>query len=68
MDESEKIIAIFSEGLSPAQIATRIGCPTADVVASLSKGVDDGRIRRSEILFTLDKDLRNTLEMSPSPK
>jgi predicted transcriptional regulator len=63
METPERAVALVSEGLAPAQIAAELNIPTAAVIQHLSAAVNEGRLRRSDVLFTLSKELRDTVEL-----
>ena len=56
MNEDKRILNLVSEGLCPSQIATQCQLPTAEVVKQLSVAVNEGRLKRSDVLATFDKD------------
>jgi len=57
---------MLQEGLSPAQIAERLGISTGSVRQYLWVAVGEGLIRRSDILFSLPKILRQSAELCVS--
>src|SRR5258708_2295726 len=62
MGRPEQTAALISEGLGPAEIAKRFRISTASVIQYVYVAIGEGRIRRSDVLFSLDKKLRHAVE------
>ena len=56
------VAKLLQEGLSPAGIAKRLGISVGSVRQYLWVAVGEGLIRRSDVLFSLPKDLRSVVE------
>ena len=50
------------QGLSPSAIARKMGVSTYTVVAYLYDQVGEGNIRRSDIVFSIERDTRDLIE------
>ena len=53
MKEHNQIINLLSEGLSPAQISEQCKVPTKSVIEQISLAVNEGRVRRSDVMASL---------------
>jgi hypothetical protein len=62
MEKPNRILALLSEGLSPSQIAIQCKVPTSSVIQQISTAVNEGRVRRSEVLSTLNTEWREWVE------
>jgi predicted transcriptional regulator len=54
--------SLLLEGYSPSQIAEKMGITLNSVMGYLYSQVGEGRIRRSDILFSLDEEVRQIAE------
>jgi len=57
-----KLLHLLDEGLSPSKIALECGIPTRDVINVIEEDIANGRLLRTDVLRTLDKDLRWQVE------
>lgn len=62
MGRPRDVATLLQEGLGPAQIATRLGISINSVRQYLWVAVGEGLIRRSDVLFSLPKPLRQSVE------
>lgn len=53
---------LLRQGLSPSQIAREMKCPLGTIMNYLYRLVGEGGLRRSDILFTLEKQARQEIE------
>jgi len=58
-----QVAALVSEGLSPSQIAQRLGVTDNTLVQYIYRAVGEGSIRQCDVLFALDKKMRQHVEL-----
>lgn len=63
MTRREEVAALCRDGLSPAEIANRLGLRMYDVKTHLHTQVGEGAIRRSDVLFTIPEEQRREFEV-----
>lgn len=61
MGVREEVLGLLREGLSPKQIAERQGVTLATILGYLDQLVGRGDLRRSDILFSVPKNIRQTV-------
>jgi hypothetical protein len=59
----ERVAVMIVEGFNPARIAQELKVSTAKVVETVHICVGQGRLRRSEVLFSLSKDFRTQVDL-----
>src|SRR3954470_17104791 len=64
VEQRRRSVELLLEGRSPSQIAAEIKLPLGVVLNQLFQAVGQGRIRRSDILFSIDADQRHTMEQA----
>lgn len=62
MARKHEAVDLLKAGLSPSQIAEKMGINPSSVLAYLYNQVGEGKIRRSDIVFSIPKDLRQEVE------
>lgn len=63
-DHRSRVLNLLLEGNSPAGIAQQTGLPQGVVLNQLFNLVGQGRLRRSDILFSIDAETRRHIEQS----
>lgn len=53
MNEQGKILGFVAEGLSPSEIAAACGKSTKEVIQLISTAINEGSVRRSDVLAAL---------------
>lgn len=62
MARKHEAVDLLKQGFSPSQIAKKMGISSESVLGYLYNQVGEGRIRRSDIVFSIPKDLRERTE------
>lgn len=62
MSRSQDAVQLLNEGLPPSEIAARLNTGGADVMRHLCLKIGEGDLRRSDIVFSIDGQLRHTIE------
>jgi hypothetical protein len=62
MPKSEEARKLLQEGLAPSEIAAKLNTSAADVMRHLCLKVGEGDLRRSDIVFSINSDLRHAIE------
>ena len=62
MSKRDQACALLREGNSPTQIAGKLGLRTSDVMNFLWTRIGEGALRRSDIAFSLKRNVRKAIE------
>ena len=62
MARVNEAVSHLKKGLSPGEIAKIMGISFSSVMGYLHRGIGEGAIRRSDILFTIPKATREIVE------
>lgn len=62
MPKSEEALKLLKEGLAPSEIGARLNTSAADAMRHLCLKVGEGELRRSDIVFSINSDLRHVIE------
>jgi hypothetical protein len=62
MSKKEQACALLREGHSPSQIARNMQVKASDVMNFLCLGIGEGRLRRSDVAFSLKRKTRGAIE------
>ncbi|MCX7733643.1 MAG: helix-turn-helix domain-containing protein [bacterium] len=62
MGRREEAEELFKNGYSPEEISQKMGVSLGTVVSYLYTKVGEGKIRHSDILFSIEKDIRDEIE------
>src|SRR5947209_7884317 len=62
MSKREQACALLLEGNSPSQIAAKMGLRTSFIMNYLWSKIGEGELRRSDIAFSLKRDVRHAIE------
>lgn len=62
MARKHEAVEWLEKGYSPSEIADHMGVTVSTVMGYLYNQVGEGRIRRSDIVFSIDQDARDTIE------
>jgi predicted transcriptional regulator len=62
MSKREQACALLREGHSPSQIAVKMGLRPSHVMSYLWSKIGEGELRRSDIAFSLKRDVRRAIE------
>jgi len=62
MARKHEAVEWLKKGYSPSKIAEQMGVTVSTVMGYLYNEVGEGKIRRSDILFSIDENIRDTIE------
>src|SRR5690349_13422038 len=61
-DQRIQVTNLLLQGKSPFQIAGELHVPQADIMNQLYRAVGQGHLRRSDILFSIEPEVRKAIE------